>query len=195
MDKKTENNFINIYNEVADWGSNETCTNLYKDISNKHLKGIFIKLHYEIIRELRMMNTRLPTSDYPAHFWADNSRNLLSAFDVLSRLKETLDNTELKFNIDEEYLEIINTCKGFLNQYLGSSLPPNMNKITIYTTIPIFFMAGKPRLDNIKYLIFGAAKTKPDIVIKDVLDGNFQIVNDKDVLVYDAEIKDSIYQE
>lgn len=50
---------------------------------------------------------------------------------------------------------------------------------------PIFTIFGRNNFENIRFLIFGAAKSKPDVVLNDVLDGNLKVLNDTDVLVYD----------
>lgn len=50
---------------------------------------------------------------------------------------------------------------------------------------PIFTICGRNNFENIRFLIFGAAKSKPDVVLNDVLDGNLKVLNDTDVLVYD----------
>jgi serine/threonine-protein kinase len=84
------------------------------------------------------MNSRLPSGEYGAHFWADPSRELIYVIDKIEGLQRLLKNTDHSFSLDDAYKEIIEKCKSFLDESGGSAIPPGMEKIELYYTIPIF---------------------------------------------------------
>jgi serine/threonine-protein kinase len=112
---------------------------LYKAVNHAKLKDIFITLHFTLVGLFNSMNTRLPTGpDMQAHFWADPSRSLIDAIDICENLQRVLINSQFAFNIDEYYRELFIKCKEFLSPGGGSTIPPGMDKVNIYYTIPIF---------------------------------------------------------
>lgn len=85
------------------------------------------------------MNGRLPTGpEQGAHFWASSSRELIEIIDIIEGLQRALKNTSLAFNIDEYYQKVIMDCNKFLSASGGSEIPPGMEKIELFYTIPIF---------------------------------------------------------
>lgn len=56
---------------------------LYSGIEHSKLKEIFATLHYIFLSTYKMMNERLPTVNYTAHFWAEPSRDLIKAIEIL----------------------------------------------------------------------------------------------------------------
>ena len=83
------------------------------------------------------MNTRLPTKDDSAYFWAEDSRELLLAIDILKDLEIKLKDSKYAFTIDGYYESIIRKCEKFLKKSGGSNIPENMEKIDLYYKIPI----------------------------------------------------------
>ena len=110
---------------------------LYGTFSNRKLQEIFSTIHSMFVKNYRAMNSRLPTNEYTAHYWADNSRELLLAFDVINGLERVLANTSNAFTIDPYYKEIIDKSATFLVQSGGSVIPQGMDKVEIYYTEPI----------------------------------------------------------
>lgn len=121
---------------------------LYSNISNIRLKVIFSHLHAEYIRLFRTMNERLPTKDYPAHFLADPSRELIAIVETTFEMFNTLKPTEFAFLIEKEYFEIISKCRDFLCKSGGSSIPEHTPKIQLYYTKPIFLPSGSVVIDS-----------------------------------------------
>lgn len=111
---------------------------LYKDFDNKDINTFLSSLHKIVVDECLAMNIRLPTGDNTAHFWAENSRNLLYAIVQIRSLQQGLKNTAYAFKIDEYYQKIIDSCLIFLESNGGSDIPPHMDKIELYYEIPIF---------------------------------------------------------
>lgn len=135
----TIENFIeNIYREFNDSARSNEYKDLYSEVKNEKLQIIFSTLQDILISEFKLMNTRLPTTNETSYFWAENSRSLLNAFDMIDRMKSTFKNTEYEFKVTNYYDSIISYCKEFLKQYKGSIIPENTEKIELYYTIPIF---------------------------------------------------------
>ncbi len=105
---------------------------------NPMLQLIFSTIHSILITQFKFMNSRLPSNEYGAHFWADNSRELINTFELIKTLKSKLKHTEFSFEIDTYYKEVINNCDKFLEKSGGSTIPPNMEKIDLYYESPIF---------------------------------------------------------
>ena len=70
---------------------NKEFSNLYASVEKVPLKEIFETAHHEVNRLCRRMNERLPTGEYGAHYWAEESRDLLAVietiFDLYNNLK------------------------------------------------------------------------------------------------------------
>lgn len=110
---------------------------LYSEFPNTKLKNIFSTIHHMCAVNYKRMNDRLPTGEYIAHFWADSSRDLIRAIDLLRGLQRALKQTQYAFELDEYYEDIISKSEKFLSSSGGSQIPPHMEKIEIYYTIPI----------------------------------------------------------
>lgn len=121
---------------------------LYSNVGNIRLQVVFSYFHAEYIRLFRRMNERLPTNDYPAHFWADPSRELVAIVDATFEMLNTLRATELAFQIEKEYFEMISKCRDFLCKSEGSSIPAHTPKIQLYYTTPIFLLLGSVVIDS-----------------------------------------------
>lgn len=117
---------------------NAEYSDLYKSFSNQKLREIFMTLHHDLVGLFKTMNERLPTREHEAHFWAEPSRDLIKRIEIIFSLIGSLKGTPLAFKIDPYYLDLLTRCREFLSSSGGSSLPPNMAKVELYYTIPIF---------------------------------------------------------
>lgn len=125
----TIENFIeNIYREFDNSAMSSEYKELYSEVKNEKLQIIFSTLQDILISEFKLMNTRLPTTNGTAYFWAENSRSLLDAFDKIDRIKCTFKNTEYEFIITNYYDSVITCCKEFLKKYKGSIIPEYTEK-------------------------------------------------------------------
>lgn len=115
---------------------------------DERLQYIFSTIHTDMMAELKSMNTRLPTREYEAHFWADSSRILLSAIELLEDLFRKLKKTKYEFIIDEYYEAVIKKCNTFLSPRYGSTIPAHMDKIELYYTIPIIKQLNVINIEN-----------------------------------------------
>ena len=117
---------------------NAEYSDLYKSFRNQKLREILMTLHHDLVGLFRTMNERLPTGEHEAHFWAEPSRDLIKRIEIIFSLVSSLKDTPLAFQIDPYYLDLLTRCRDFLSSSGGSSLPPNMAKVELYYTLPIF---------------------------------------------------------
>lgn len=111
---------------------------LYESFHNRKIQEIFSTIHHLFVENYSAMNERLPTGDYGNHYWAENSRELILAIEVLRGLERVLKTTNDAFSVDPYYEQIITKSMGFLVKSGGSPIPPHMEKVVIYYTDPIF---------------------------------------------------------
>ena len=117
---------------------NAEYSDLYKSFRNQKLREILMTLHHDLVGLFRTMNERLPTGEHEAHFWAEPSRDLIKRIEIIFSLVSSLKETPLAFQIDPYYLDLLTRCRNVLSSSGGSSLPPNMAKVELYYTLPIF---------------------------------------------------------
>lgn len=134
-----ENYIESQYRELLSCSQiNVEYSDLYKSFRNQKLREILMTLHHDLVGLFRTMNERLPTGEHEAHFWAEPSRDLIKRIEIIFSLVSSLKATPLAFQIDPYYLELLTRCRDFLSLSGGSSLPPNMAKVELYYTLPIF---------------------------------------------------------
>ena len=134
-----ENYIESQYRELLSCSQiNAEYSDLYKSFRNQKLREILMTLHHDLVGLFRTMNERLPTGEHEAHFWAEPSRDLIKRIEIIFSLVSSLKETPLAFPIDPYYLDLLTRCRDFLSSSGGSSLPPNMAKVELYYTLPIF---------------------------------------------------------
>ena len=134
-----ENYIESQYRELLSCSQiNVEYSDLYKSFRNQKLREILMTLHHDLVGLFRTMNERLPTGEHEAHFWAEPSRDLIKRIEIIFSLVSSLKATPLAFQIAPYYLELLTRCRDFLSSSGGSSLPPNMAKVELYYTLPIF---------------------------------------------------------
>ena len=136
---KVENYIESQYRELLSCSQiNAEYSDLYKSFRNQKLREMFMTLHHDLVGLFRTMNERLPTGEHEAHFWAEPSRDLIKRIEIIFSLVSSLKETPLAFQIDPYYLDLLTRCREFLSSSGGSALPPNMAKVELYYTLPIF---------------------------------------------------------
>ena len=155
---------------------------------NKELNQFLTMAQRLLNKHFENMNSRAKTKRY---FKAQDSRQLLEIFKALEYFEQGCNDFCVKYKLDDNYSNHIAFCKTFLQYSNGSEIPEDYKEFTTQKYKAIFNI-GLTAFSEVKLLVFGAEKTKPDIVIKDVLDGKIDVVNDTDLLVYDGEIVDSL---
>lgn len=152
-DKKLENFLVNKYNELVPNFGDDCKYNyqeLYNTVTNKKLRDIFSILHFEYNKLFGEMNARIQKYDENIYYRAGDSRDLIKIIDITLNMFNGLKETDLSFEIDEDYCHYILKCKEFLKS-VGSYIPPDMQPIELYETIPIFTMDNKIiKITNVK---------------------------------------------
>lgn len=134
-----ENYIESQYRELFSNGQmNAEFSDLYITIEYPKLREILSTLHYDLVSLFKTMNERLPSGESGSYFWAGPSRELIKIIEITLGLFNTLKNTRYSFDVDNYYMGLIKSCRDFLCSNGGSTIPPNMQKIELYYTIPIF---------------------------------------------------------
>lgn len=149
---KVENYIEGVYRKLKIC-QNIEYENLYESFTNQRLIEIFSTIHHLLISNFEMMNSRLPTKNGTAHFWADNSRELILAIESVNGLKRALNKSKYMFEIEPYYEKIITEIYKFLSSSGGSEIPANMEKIELYYTIPLFEPANTLRFDSLNEIL------------------------------------------
>lgn len=121
---------------------------LYISFESEKLQLVLSTIHASIVASFKAMNERLPTGDYEAHFGAESSRTLMAAIESAEALQKGLKKSKYAFEIESYYQSLINRCNQFLCKSGGSSIPPNMERINLYYTLPIFIYLDSIDIEN-----------------------------------------------
>ena len=120
---------------------------LYDFVANKELRYLFAMLHQEFNRLFKFMYSKAKTNN---HYNALESRELLKYIELFHDMKYILKGTGNNFKIDEKYQELITSSEKFLQESGGSSIPPDIPKITLTEYEPIFDFDDSIKVKNIK---------------------------------------------
>lgn len=145
---EVENAVVSILEEIDYLDFHPKYSDIYNDIEHKEIKALLIKLHSNISESIKLMNTRLPTKNGTAHFWADPSRTLLRCIEVSEFLYHELKDTDTPIQIDDYYVDVFKQCEEFLSMSSGSTIPADMEKINIYYKMPIFSLANSIKVKS-----------------------------------------------
>lgn len=107
----------------------------YTTIVNDDLAYIFAYLHFSYNSLFQFLNEKIAVN---RHYNAGESRELISIVDLYKRLDKSLKNSIYKFELDSEYLNILNQCELFLSSSGGSAIPEDFSKVNIIEIKPIF---------------------------------------------------------
>lgn len=132
---------------------------LYKSFPSSEVSELLTILHSELTRLFGRMNERLPTNHNCSYFWADPSRELIKVIAITFKTQSCLNDTGCSFDIDDYYLNLLKECRNFLCSSGGSELPPNMDEVDLYYSIPIFLrkntVTKKERSDSFPLTMIG----------------------------------------
>ena len=140
-------NFLQIkHNQFLSKYNSEKAV-LYKEyyncFGNPNLIEMFSILHSNLNDLFSFMNSKIGA--YGKHYNAAESRVLIDVIEQTRILQAKLTG-EYSFEIDQYYLEIINSCRSFLTQSNGSSIPEEFSYINIIEERPIFIKANSQEI-------------------------------------------------
>lgn len=116
---------------------------LYRGVNNQTLQIILSTAQKHLVELFEKMNSRLPTQDDSAHYWAEESRQLKYLVNMLAGLEKGLNDTPYAIRIDSNYQKVFKWLSGFLEDSGGSEIPPHSASIDILYADPIATPADK----------------------------------------------------
>lgn len=116
---------------------------LYRDVNNQTLQIILSTAQKHLVELFEKMNSRLPTQDDSAHYWAEESRQLKYLVNMLTGLEKGLSDTPYAIRIDSNYQKVFKWLSGFLEDSGGSEIPPHSASINILYVDPIATLVDK----------------------------------------------------
>ena len=116
----------------------------YSNVSSDDLAYLFSYLHDRFNSLFQFMNYKITVNH---HYNADESRDLIAAIDIYEQLDKALKSSKYSFQVDREYLKIINECIKFLEGSGGSTIPDDFQKNYIVEVKPIFHLLNKKNID------------------------------------------------
>ena len=157
---------------------------------NANINFVFARLHFTINEWIKEYSSRFKSGN---RYIRSGDRGKLNHFqNILSQFIKFFGKIGIEFNVNPDYRKLIFEGSEEINNAEGYIVGENFDLPNLIIDEPIFTLVSGNKFEHIRFLIFGAARTKPDIIVKDVLDGNLKVLNDSDVLVYDDEIKESL---
>lgn len=111
---------------------------LYSQVSNEKLRKIFSILHARLNHLFELMNERIQPFLSGGNYLAAPSRELINIIKEIPIIKANLQDTELRFEVNEYYDSVMKKCKEFLKSSNGSIIPHTFEKIDLLIDKPIF---------------------------------------------------------
>lgn len=108
----------------------------YATVANDDLAYLFAYLHSSYNSLFQFLNYKLSANNH--HYNAHESREFIAVIDIYKSLYKSLQDTDHEFELDNEYLNILNQCEQFLSSSGGSAIPEDFSKIEIIEIKPIF---------------------------------------------------------
>ena len=116
---------------------------LYRGVENQTLQLILSTAQKHLVDLFEKMNSRLPTQDDSAHYWAEESRQLKYLVNMLTGLEKGLSDTPYAIRINSDYQKVFKWLGEFLKDSGGSEIPPHSASIDILYVDPIATPADK----------------------------------------------------
>jgi hypothetical protein len=141
--------------KYADMTSSAAFTRLYDD--DPEFGHMFSVLHQRLNEHFDDINDRALTTH---HYWADNSRDLLTLIRLLNDDLYELKRAGVEATLDDGYQEAIERCKPWLSRSGGSTVPDDWDPIDLIRYEPVFSRSTDTvtltkRPDNLKLDMVG----------------------------------------
>ena len=116
-----------------DQASSPTFDRLYKD--DPEFGHMFSVLHKRLNHHFESINDRARSTH---HYWADNSRDLLSLIEGLNQDRHLLSRVGVEVKLADGYQAAIEACEPWLSPSGGSQVPDDFAQIAIEKYAPVF---------------------------------------------------------
>lgn len=195
LNEEQNNKFIILCKEIVPefvlrTDSDKEVFSCFYQYDNANINFIFARLHFEINEWIKKYSDRFSRRN---RYICSGDRSTLNNFqNILNQFSNFFGKIGIEFIVNNEYRKLIFEGREEINNTEDYIVSENFNLPDLIIDEPVFTLLSGNKFEHIRFLIFGAARTKPDIIVKDVLDGNLKVLNDGNVLVYDDEIKESL---
>lgn len=195
LNEEQNNKFIILCKEIVPefvlrTDSDKEVFSCFYQYDNANINFIFARLHFEINEWIKKYSDRFSRRN---RYICSGDRSTLNNFqNILNQFSNFFGKIGIEFIVNNEYRKLIFEGIEEINNTEDYIVSENFNLPDLIIDEPVFTLLSGNKFEHIRFLIFGAARTKPDIIVKDVLDGNLKVLNDGNVLVYDDEIKESL---
>ena len=125
---KIDNAIESAYRALAENLSKDNIL-LYSEVPDPKLQIVFSTLHTTINWTCERMNERLPTGNSTAHFWAEESRQLLNAIGTVEQLHKSLQGSRFAFFIDAAYQRYLINAPNFCKKAMVAKFPHTCQKL------------------------------------------------------------------
>lgn len=137
-----------------------TFARLYTDAELGHM---FAVIHQSLNEHFNAINDRARTT---SHFWADNSRDLLSLIADLRQELHDLKRVGVEVELSHKYEKSLEDCEEWLSYSGGSTIPEDFKQIEVIRYEPVFIRGESTAL----------AKSNFTPTLKMVGEGSYAIV-------------------
>lgn len=119
---------------------------------------MFSVLHKSLNEHFKAINERRRTTH---HYWAENSRDLISLIDDLKQDLHDLKQAGIAVSFNEKYQSALERCRPWLEMSGGSTVPDGFEEIEIIRYEPVFTLSSevlalKDHRDMVKMKMVGA---------------------------------------
>ena len=182
----------NIINTILTNSKSDMFSSLYR-YESEYVNFIFSRIHYYIVAWFEDNSARIYKGN---RYLTSGSRGDIQNFiNIFNQFRVFFEKNGYEFEIEPKYLSKIQEISEFVytNNDQKFVLPESYSPIDKnIIDEPIISLKKNQRFASAKYLIFGVSTAKPDIRIRQVMDGEIEIVNSDDMLIYDREIGESL---
>ena len=139
MNRLMENAVFGYTKELREHGSlTQKYENLYYWAESAQLRLLLSTVHRDLMSLLGVLNTKRNGS---GHYPAEESRQLMRCIDMLRNLCSISQQTETPMQVESYYDEVLQNCRMFLQSSYGSDIPPQMEEVVLYYTMPVLISA------------------------------------------------------
>ena len=112
--------------------------NLYYWAESAQLRLLLSTVHRDLMSLLGVLIVKRNGS---GHYPAEESRQLMRCIDMLLNLCSISQQTETPMQVESYYDEVLRNCRTFLKSSYGSDIPPQMEEVILYYTMPVLISA------------------------------------------------------
>lgn len=132
MATPTDHMLVDLHAKYAPQSTSPAFTRLYDKTAFGHM---FAVLHKRLNQHFDEINGRAKSTN---HYWADNSRELITLIDVLEQDLHDLKRSGVEVELDQRYQDALERCRPWLSRSGGSTVPDGFEPIDIVKYEPVF---------------------------------------------------------